>query len=139
MMYYSNAIHLIKGPNYPSKGKLPSCENIFKIIFFVENLFGQQCFSYAWYLDVDMQIFSISMLLLLLYKNYKKLGKIMLVLISGVFFIQVFIYSYSHNVKIRVDIKSAEYQYNWHMDQYLKPWLWIPIYFLGIFMAILYH
>lgn len=138
-MFHSNAIHLVKGPNYPPKAKLPSCENIFKIIFFAENLFGQQCYSSAWYLDADMQIFSISMLLLLLYKKHKKLGKIILMIISGVCLIQVFIYSYSHNVKVRVDIKSAAFQYKWGTDQYTKPWLWIPNYFLGIFIAILYH
>jgi peptidoglycan/LPS O-acetylase OafA/YrhL len=141
LMYYSCTIHFVKGPNYPLRSGLPYCENVFKMIFFVDNFIKNgraMCLPVSWYLDADMQIFSISLLLLLLYKkNYKLLSKIMLVVISIPLFIQSYMYVKSHNVKTLYDMISAKSQLGWNKDQYLKPWQWIPTYFLGIFVAML--
>lgn len=97
------------------------------------------CLGVSWYLDVDMQMFAISMGLLLLYKINRFNSKIILWAISLIFLIRSMIYSYSKNVKVISDINSLKYQSRWGLNQYFKPWLWIPIYFFGIYLGMLYH
>lgn len=142
LIYYSCTVHLVKGPNYPSKSRLPYCENIFKTIFFFDNFINNgmtMCLGVSWYLDVDMQMFAISMGLFLLYKTNRFNSKIILWTISLISLIRSMNYSYSKNVKVISDINSLKYQSKWGLDQYFKPWLWISIYFFGIYLGMLYH
>jgi hypothetical protein len=62
------------------------------------------CLNVGWYLNVDMQIFFISMIILLIYKTRKLLSKIILWAIMIICFLISIIYSSLANVKIISDI-----------------------------------
>jgi peptidoglycan/LPS O-acetylase OafA/YrhL len=95
--YYS---HLGSGQlwngNNPPLGGFENCYQIWKVILFIDNFYmfgGQMCYTVAWYLYPDMQLFVISMFVFKLYPNHRKACKILILVLIFVSVLQLFIYS----------------------------------------------
>jgi peptidoglycan/LPS O-acetylase OafA/YrhL len=75
MFYYSVFMQLGSGPSWSKTYvDVQTCSTMWRSIFFIENLVDNgrvECLGWSWYLQVDFQLFLISLFLLFLY-NWKK-------------------------------------------------------------------
>jgi hypothetical protein len=119
---------------------LKNCDAFYKVVFFIDDFIGGGiCIGASWYLHVDMQLYCTAMILLMLYKYSRFASKLTLWLVSSGFFIKSLVYSYMHETKILIDYNNSVSSVSWEKDQYLKPWLWVPTYYFGLFIGMLYH
>lgn len=100
MFYYSVFMQLGSGPSWSKTyTDVQTCSTIWRSVFFIANLVdnGQvECLGWSWYLQVDFQLFIISLFLLFLY-NWKKI----VALIVTIFFMAAssvfcFIYTFKN-------------------------------------------
>jgi peptidoglycan/LPS O-acetylase OafA/YrhL len=144
MIYAAFYPYLSSGPLWlTDKGKINNCINIWKVVLFIDNLIGEGsglCYAVGWYLYVDMQLYAMSMPILLLYKYKIKLCKILIWVFIVIGIVQLFIYCQltGFSVPVRLIDLQNSYPFSWR-DQYIKPWKWMAAYFFGLFMGILYY
>jgi hypothetical protein len=140
-LFVSLYAHLAEGPKwYKDKSMLKNCDAFYKVVFFIDDFIGGGiCIGASWYLHVDMQLYCTAMILLMLYKYSRFASKLTLWLVSSGFFIKSLVYSYMHETKILIDYNNSVSSVSWEKDQYLKPWLWVPTYYFGLFIGMLYH
>lgn len=96
----------------------------------------KMCLDISWYLNADMQLYASSMFILLLYKYNRLYAKLILLVVSLFCFLNSMIFNYTNNVEMIYDLKLNT---EWFINQYIKPWLWFPVYSLGLLLGMLYH
>ncbi len=115
------------------------CTDIWKVIFFINNFIGDPCFSVGWYLYVDMQLYVMSMPILLLFKYNSKVCKILIWALILIGMVQLFIYCQLTGYLIPIRLQDLGGSPTSFKDQYSKPWQWMAAYFIGLFFGILYY
>jgi len=118
------------------------CFPTWKVWTFTDNFYNNgasQCYLIAWYLDVDMQLYAISMIILLIYKYFPRISKITIGVTSAIGIYQNYIYLQQNKIPLIVHFYDSRYTKNYDIDQYMKPWQWIPTYFFGLLIGMLYY
>ena len=103
MFFYQFLVHMGSGPLWQSGNtQLEYCKDMWKSLLFINNLTDgmNMCMGWGWYLQNDMQLFTYSILILLVY-NRSKFASYMMIIWSilcsfGYFFIVTEVNSY-HN------------------------------------------
>jgi len=149
LIYYKIMPHLGEGPiwfNYTNMLKTCDDGNVWKNVFFVDNLFPhgemgiKYCYGWAWYLSNDMQFFLITPFLLFLFIKRPKygvfavLGLLAAALIASISVVASFDYFYNYPSKnLPQEIQSS------FMDNYYYlPYARIPPYLIGMLFGFLY-
>ena len=113
---------------------------MWKSLLFINNLTDgvNMCMTWGWYLQNDMQLFTYSIFILLVY-NRSKFASYMMIILSilcsfGYFFLITQVKGY-HSVNHFSDLQYQKY----YMDLlYTKPWSRCPPYLYGLLLGMLY-
>jgi peptidoglycan/LPS O-acetylase OafA/YrhL len=117
------------------------CFPLWKVWTFSDNYYKngtEQCYLIGWYLDVDMQLYALSMVVLLIYKYSPLTSKLIIGISSVLGLYQTFAYVQKNKILLIVHAYDSRFVKSYDVDQYMKPWQWIPTYFFGLFMGMLY-
>jgi len=95
-----------------------NCVNFWKVLLFIDNLVTPrgQCYPIAWYLEVDMQLYVLSMLILLLYTHYQQVSKWVIFALSLIGTIQSIIYFQINNIVFIIHINDGQKSGNHFAD-----------------------
>lgn len=94
--------------------------------------------NWGWYLQNDVQLFTMSIALLYIYRLKPIVMKVFiwpLIIGSQVF---IFIWTFNHNVIVATHFSDSSHMGNFFADVYSKPWASFSPYFLGLFFGILH-
>ena len=97
------------------------------------------CMGWGWYLQVDVQLFIFSMLILFLYRKSRFASLMAIYLTVALSFAYVFQQSYDHGYKYPTHIADLDGSGQYLHDIYYKPWGRCPTYLYGLLMGILYY
>ncbi|EAR92156.2 acyltransferase family protein (macronuclear) [Tetrahymena thermophila SB210] len=113
-------------------------ENKLKKMLFIDNLYDEpiSCLPWTWYLSNDMQMFVLSLILMIVYANNKTAGKLLIFSALGAFIGLAIYLSYDYEILI-VSQLTPMLNPHWN-DIYFKPWCRIPPYLLGLLFGIFY-
>lgn len=101
-----------------------------------DNIMGQQCFAWGWYLSVDMQIFWVSILILAFYYHSATLAK--LLAYAALLGTTIGTICFCYQKKLGV-LYFFNQNINMFSDFYIKPWFRAPPYLVGIIFGIHYR
>lgn len=93
---------------------------------------------WGWYLQNDIQLFIISMLLLFIYRKHKKLSKVLISLIVVGSCVFTFSYTYRNDIPNVYHFSDAVAMKDYQKDVYIKPWARCPPYLLGLLLGMFY-
>ncbi len=94
--------------------------------------------SWSWYLQLDIQMFIVSLPILILAKKHMKASIMILtlLLLSSLAFTMYM--NYSHNFKQAIHLDDFGPDDTSFTDVYIKPWCRCPSYIIGILFAFFY-
>lgn len=97
----------------------------------------EKCFGWGWYLSNDFQMFVVGMILLIVYANNRKMGKLLIILsFVAVQTVSIWV-SYAWNFKVPMNVVNLGVPH-YYDDYYTKPWTRSPPYFIGLFAGVMY-
>lgn len=142
MIYYAVFPHLGRGPFWQNQLPMSEmCASIWRPLLFVDNFVDNgenMCMGWGWYLQNDLQLFLLSMLILLVYRRSKFWGNITIFLSIAANFAFVMSETFQNEEKWLNHIDDAKQSEKYQLDVYYKPWGRCPPYFYGLFLGILY-
>lgn len=95
--------------------------------------------GWGWYIQNDMQLFVLSMLVLFIYSIKPLLSKILILILTIGSFIFTFSYTYRNSILVSTHLVDFLSYGDYFIDVYFKPWARCPPYLLGILLGMLYH
>jgi len=141
--YYSVFLHLGSGPKWVLNDEyINICKNMWRSLLFVDNLVNNGktlCMPWGFYLQIEMQLFLLSLLLLLLYSR-TRIGSFLLAaaLIAFSWTINL-IYTEQHEQKYPITLEALYTFKDYIFDVYIKPYYRCTPYLYGLFFAIAYR
>ena len=143
LIYKCLLMHLCWGPYAKMNAKMVgNCSDLWRPLLFVDNLVqngANMCMGWSWYLQVDLQLFAFSMLLLAAYRRSRLAAFVGIYLCIAMSFAYVFQQVYDHAYKYPTHIADLDGSVQYLRDIYYKPWGRCPTYLYGLLMGILYH
>ena len=142
MIWYAMFMHWGSGPRWvPNQEYSNLCGNMWRSMFFIDNFVnnGQTlCMSWAFYTQVEFQMFLCGIVLLMVYCR-TRLGSLLLALGLVIYSWTInLIYTQEHNQQYPITIEAlAKYQI-YIFDIFIKPHTrWTP-YFFGMYVGLAY-
>lgn len=115
---------------------------MWKPLLFVDNLVDNgetQCMGWGWYLQNDMQLFLVSLILLFVYSIKPIVSKILIGLLSLGAIIFTYVWTYDHDVYVISHLNDFSTWGDYMLNVYMKPWARAPPYMVGLFLGIIYY
>ncbi|CAG7722835.1 unnamed protein product [Allacma fusca] len=109
-------------------------------LLYINNLFENlRCYNISWYLNVDMQFFILSPIVILPLWKWKRIG-LGLLLILGVIGVgaRVFVQAYYHQTPASIPTIPAPILGYWS-NYYNKPWVRFDVYIVGIALGYIFY
>jgi len=110
-------------------------------MLFIDNLVDNGrsiCMSWSWYLQIDMQLFIISLIFLVLHRRKKVVCISFFVMASALSLAFTFYMNYTHRFKQAIHLDDFGPEDTSFTDVYIKPWCRCPTYFAGVLFAMFY-
>lgn len=143
IFYYSVFLHLGSGPKWVLNDEyIAICKNMWRSILFVDNFVNNGktlCMPWAFYLQVEMQLFLVILIVLFIY-HHSKLGSLLLAasLIAYSWTINL-IYTEQHQQKYPITLEALSSFKDYIFDVYIKPqYRWTPCLY-GLFFGLAYR
>ena len=142
LVWYSMFMHWGSGPRWvPNQEYSNLCKNLWRTVLFVDNLVNNGhtlCMSWAFYNQLDFQIFLIGIAILFIYGKSKIASVVVTVGLIAYSWTVNLMYTEQNGQKYPVTFKAL-YKYQFYIfDVFIKPWMrWTP-YFFGLYFGIAY-
>jgi peptidoglycan/LPS O-acetylase OafA/YrhL len=142
LVWYSMFIHLGSGPKWIPNEEYPAlCKNMWRTVLFIDNLVNNGhtlCMSWAFYMQIEFQVFLCSLAILLFYSR-SKLGSFCFAAALVAFSWTVnLVYTEQHHQEYPITFKALANYQDYIFDIFIKPHTrWTP-YFFGIFIGLAY-
>lgn len=94
--------------------------------------------AWGWYLQNDMQLFVVSLILLFVYSIKPIVSKIFLSLLTIGSVIFTFVWANDHGIYVLTHISDFQRLGDFELNVYMKPWGRAPPYLIGLFLGMLY-
>lgn len=117
------------------------CSTMWRSLLFIENIVdnGQVlCLGWSWYLQVDFQLFLVSLFVLFVYHKSKILSYSINILFCLGSLAFNYLYTLNKGVKIFTDLSAFSTFGDFMLDVYTKPWGRCTPYLMGLIMGQLY-
>ena len=95
--------------------------------------------GWGWYLQNDMQLFILSMGLLLIYHFKPIVSKGLIWVLTILSLIFTFHYTYVNDITVTTHLADFAKWDTYMTDVYIKPWARCPPYIIGLYLGISYH
>lgn len=142
MFYYSLFMQTGSGISWSKIAPdVAQCRSMWREVLFISNMIdrGQEmCLGWGWYLQVDFQLFLISLLLLYLYQRSKVAMIIIATAASLASTIYNVIYTYNLGLPLFTDPSAFAHFQDFMLDIYMKPWGRCTPYFMGLILGVLF-
>lgn len=117
------------------------CQHWWRSMLFIDNFVdnGREiCMNWSWYLQIDMQLFIFSAIILTLYKK-RRLICVLAFIISIIASLSFTFYmNHTHNFKQAIHLDDFGPDDTSFTDVYTKPWCRCTTYIYGILFSIFY-
>ncbi len=106
-------------------------------LLYINNFYPKNasCFGWVWYLANDFQMFLLLPWVLLAYKLFSMVGLLILLALFIANFASTFYISWHYNLNVSSAWSSGEYM----QEYYIKPWVRITPYLVGLGLAMMYE
>lgn len=142
LVWYSMFMHLGNGPKWiPDEEYTALCKNMWRTVLFVDNLVNNGhtlCMSWAFYMQMEFQVFLCSLFLLLIYSRSKGASLLVAAGLVAYSWTINLIYTEQNKQQYPISFKALSNYQNYIFDIFIKPHTrWTP-YFFGIFIGLAY-
>lgn len=143
LIYWQILPYVGSGPlNYQYEVIAQTCSSSFwKDILFIGNFSQDMCIVWGWYIQIDMQLFILSILLLYIYcEHSRKIFYFLLMALSiaGISYVFARCLTQGYHVIGNLDGDGGPNDANSYLDVYNKPWSRVAPYFLGLAVGVYY-
>ena len=114
---------------------------MWRTALFIDNLVNNGhtlCMSWAFYMQLEFQVFLISMVLLFIYSRHKLASFVVAVALVTYSWTMNMIYTQEHGQQYPISFKALSNYADYIFDIFIKPYArWTP-YFFGMYLGLLY-
>lgn len=136
-------IHTSKGPLWSQiNAYVSNCSNFWESLLFFGNLIHEGdkvCMAWSWYLQVDIQIFIVCMVVLYLFSKSRPLAYLVMVFMMIVSAVFLFITSEENGFQIYWNETNFAEMMRFTHGAYMKPWSRSSSYFFGLIFGLKFY